>query len=225
MRGLPEKQGLYDPAFEHDACGVGFIVDISGKKSHDIVEKGLRIVENLSHRGACGCDPRTGDGAGILMQIPDEFFRKECANAHGFAGGRGFELPPLGQYGVGMIFLPQIPVDRHFCEGLLEEIIEQEGLDLLGWRSVPIVESVIGEFAKDVRPHIKQVFVASSDGNIDQDALERKLYVVRKRMQNEVRDKMKRAFHYFYIASLSTRTIVYKGMLIAEQIQPFFLDL
>jgi glutamate synthase (NADPH) large chain len=225
VNGLPRKEGLYDPANEHDACGVGFVVDIAGRKSHEIVEKGLRVVENLSHRGACGCDPRTGDGAGILIQIPDAFFRKVCKDAQGIGGERGFELPPVGAYGVGMIFLPQIPVDRHFCEGLLEEITESEGLRILGWRQVPVDNRVIGEFAADVEPRIKQIFVTSGATALDQDALERKLYVIRKRMQNEIREKMPRAFHYFYMTSFSTRTVVYKGMLIAEQIQPFFADL
>ncbi len=224
-------EGLYDPAHEHDSCGVGFVVDIAGTKSHAIIQKGLEVVEHLSHRGAVGSDPRTGDGAGILIQLPDEFFRSVCENAVGVAGGcelagvRGFSLPPLGEYGVGMIFLPQVPVDRHFCEGLLEEIIEEEGLQLLGWRNVPVDTMVIGEFAQDLQPRIKQVFVTSGKHKLDQDALERRLYIVRKRMQSEVGKKIPRAFHYFHIPSFSTRTVVYKGMLIARQIKGFYKDI
>jgi glutamate synthase (NADPH/NADH) large chain len=224
-------EGLYDPSHEHDSCGVGFVVDIAGNKSHAIIQKGLEVVENLSHRGAVGSDPRTGDGAGILIQLPDEFFRNVCENKGAGVGGcefesvRGFSLPPLGEYGVGMIFLPQVPMDRHFCEGLLEEIIEEEGLQLLGWRNVPVDTMVIGEFAQDLQPRIKQVFVTYGKQKLDQAALERKLFIVRKRMQVEVSRKVPRAFHYFHIPSFSTRTVIYKGMLIARQIRAFYKDI
>jgi glutamate synthase domain-containing protein 2/glutamate synthase domain-containing protein 1/glutamate synthase domain-containing protein 3 len=218
-------EGLYDPAFEHDACGVGFIADIQGRASHTIVEEGLRIVQNLAHRGACGCDARTGDGAGILIQLPDAFFRRVCASGPGIDGERGFDLPPLGEYGVGVVFLPQIPTDRHFCQGLLEEIVADEGLALLGWRTVPVNDRVIGEFAIDLQPRIKQIFIGRGASGLDRDALERKLYIVRKRVQEAIRRQLPNALHYFYVASLSTRTVIYKGMLIAEQIRPYFLDL
>jgi glutamate synthase domain-containing protein 2/glutamate synthase domain-containing protein 1/glutamate synthase domain-containing protein 3 len=221
----PDKEGLYDPRFEHSSCGVGFVADVMGKKSHNIVELGIQAIVNLNHRGACGCDPRTGDGAGILIQIPDEFFRKECSDANHIVGHEGFDLPPAGQYGVGMVFLPQIPTDRHICEGLLEEIIEAEGLELLGWRKVPVDESVIGEFAKDVAPRIMQVFVKGKGKLTDQDELERRLYVVRKLAQRTVREHLPRAYHYFYVPSFSSRTVVYKGMLICTQLKGFYLDL
>ena len=133
MKSRWKKEGLYDPNAAKGSCGVGFLVDMYGRKSHDIVEKGIEIVENLTHRGACGCDPRTGDGAGIMVQIPDDFFRKVCSEANGISGEHGFDLPPIGQYGIGMFFLPQFPTDRHFCEGIIEEVIEEEGLTLLGW--------------------------------------------------------------------------------------------
>ncbi|OIO28802.1 MAG: glutamate synthase subunit alpha [Candidatus Hydrogenedentes bacterium CG1_02_42_14] len=235
MKSRWKKEGLYDPNAAKGSCGVGFLVDMYGRKSHDIVEKGIEIVENLTHRGACGCDPRTGDGAGIMVQIPDDFFRKVCSEANGISGEHGFDLPPIGQYGIGMFFLPQFPTDRHFCEGIIEEVIEEEGLTLLGWRNVPANSQVIGEFAQDLEPRIKQVFVKAtssamsqdsmSQDSMSQDAFERKLYVVRKRIQSEIRRQLPNAFHYFYIPSFSTRTVVYKGMLIAQQIKPYFLDL
>ena len=132
-RSIPKKQGLYDPAHEHDACGVGFVVNIKGERSHDIVAKGLQVLDNLTHRGACGCDPRTGDGAGILMQIPHEFFASEAARL-------GFKLPAPGEYGVGQVFLPLDAVKRRECEDAFERIVNEEGQQLLGWRDVPVVE-------------------------------------------------------------------------------------
>src|SRR5580704_4808254 len=154
-RSIPKKQGLYDPAHEHDACGVGFVVNIKGERSHDIVEKGLQVLANLTHRGACGCDPRTGDGAGILLQIPHEFFAREAARL-------GFQLPAAGEYGVGQVFLPLDTVKRKECEEAFERIVNEEGQRLLGWRDVPVVESECGEIARRGMPSIRQVFIARS---------------------------------------------------------------
>src|SRR5215469_5880412 len=177
MNGLPAKQGLYDPANEHDACGIGFVVNINGEKSHDIILKGLQVLINLTHRGACGCDPETGDGAGILIQIPHKFFARECASL-------GFTLPPVGAYGVGMVFLPVEPKQRLLVEGVIERIAREEGLTVLGWRDAPVNVDAIGRVARASQPYIEQIFIRGSLG-MPQDELERKLYVVRKRAEVE----------------------------------------
>ncbi len=176
--GLPPKQGLYDPSLERDACGIGFVADIKGRKSHDIIVKGLEILINLTHRGACGCDPNTGDGAGVLIQIPHEFFTRECSKL-------GINLPAPGEYGVGMVFLPVERHDRLHCEGILERIIREEGLTVLGWRDTPIDANAIGRLARASQPYIQQVFIGRSAG-MSQEALDRKLYVVRKRAESEI---------------------------------------
>jgi glutamate synthase (NADPH/NADH) large chain len=173
FRGVPAAQGLYRPEHEHDACGIGFVANIEGRKSHDIVLKGIQILINLTHRGACGCDPQTGDGAGILIQIPHAFFERE-------AGSLGFSLPLPGEYGVGMVFLPVDTHDRLICEGIIEKIAREEGLTVLGWRDTPINGNTIGRLARASQPYIEQIFIRNGLG-MDQDALERKLYVVRKR--------------------------------------------
>src|SRR3954470_9204238 len=175
-RGLPPAQGLYSPENEHDACGIGFVADIEGRKSHDIVLKGIQILINLAHRGACGCDPQTGDGAGILIQIPHAFFQRECKEL-------GFDLPAPGEYGVGMMFLPVERHERILCEGIIERIAEEEGLSVLGWRDTPLNGNAIGRLARSSQPYIEQVFIKRGP-NMDQDALERKLYLVRKRAEN-----------------------------------------
>jgi len=220
--GLPEKQGLYDPQTERDACGIGFVVNIGGRRSHDIIRKGLEILVNLAHRGACGCDPETGDGAGILLQIPHEFFQKECAKL-------GIALPPAGDYGVGMVFTPVEHPRRLFCEGLLEQVIREEGLRVLGWRNVPVDNSVLGFVAKASQPFIAQVFISRPDGashaELDAAAFERKLYVVRKRAERRMRESGMEGASQFYMPSLSSRTVVYKGLLIATQITRFYQDL
>ena len=182
--GLPPAQGLYHPAHEHDACGIGFVASISGHKSHDIIRKGIQILLNLAHRGACGCDPETGDGAGVLIQIPHKFFARECEKL-------GFSLPKPGVYGVGMTFLPVEKHQRLQCEGILERIVREEGLTLLGWRDTPVYASAIGRVARASQPYIQQIFVKCAPG-MDQDAFERKLYVVRKRAENEVRESRHR---------------------------------
>ncbi len=214
----PRREGLYDPWFEHEACGVGFVVNIKGEKSHDIIVKGLRVLENLTHRGACGCDPLTGDGAGILMQIPDEFFREECA-------GSNISLPPVGEYGVGMVFLPRDVNERNVCIALFEKAIQESGQKLLGWRRVPVDPDQCGPLARQSMPEIRQVFIGAGRQIRDQEALERKLYVIRKSVERCVREADLRDSESFYVASLSSRTIVYKGLLLPTQIPAFYQDL
>ncbi len=215
--GLPPAQGLYNPAHEHDACGIGFVASIAGEKSHGIIEKGIQVLLNLAHRGACGCDPETGDGAGVLIQIPHRFFARECEKL-------GFTLPKPGAYGVGMTFLPVEKHERLQSEGILERIIKEEGLTLLGWRDTPVYASAIGRVARASQPYIQQVFVRCPTG-MDEDAFERKLYVVRKRAENEVRESGVENAEMFYIPSFSCRTIVYKGLLLAHQIANFYREL
>jgi glutamate synthase domain-containing protein 2/glutamate synthase domain-containing protein 1/glutamate synthase domain-containing protein 3 len=215
--GLPKAQGLYDPRHEHDACGIGFVANISGEKSHDIILKGIEILINLTHRGACGCDPKTGDGAGVLIQIPHAFFEAECSRL-------GFPLPSPGEYGVGMMFLPVEPRERMSCEAIVEEIVRDEGLTVLGWRDTPVNANTIGRLARSTQPYIEQVFIKRAYG-MDEDALERKLYVIRKRAEKEVGLTDLREKSFFYIPSLSCRTIVYKGLLLAPQIANFYLEL
>jgi glutamate synthase domain-containing protein 2/glutamate synthase domain-containing protein 1/glutamate synthase domain-containing protein 3 len=215
--GLPPPQGLYRPGLERDACGIGFIANIKGLKSHEIILKGVEILVNLTHRGACGCDPDTGDGAGLLIQIPHEFFLKECSRI-------GFALPAPGEYGVGMVFLPVERHDRLHCEGILERIVREEGLTLLGWRDTPINANAIGRLARASQPYIEQVFIGRALG-MTQEELDRKLYVVRKRAENEIAASDLKEKGFFYIPSLCSRTIVYKGLLLAPQIARFYKDL
>ena len=215
--GLPVAQGLYDPAHEHDACGLGFVASIKGHRSHDILLKGIEVLINLTHRGACGCDPDTGDGAGVLIQIPHEFFARECAQL-------GFRLPDRGEYGVGMVFLPVEPPERLRCEGILESIIREEGLTVLGWRDTPVDASAIGRVARGSQPYIQQIFVGRAPG-MDEDAFERKLYVVRKRAEQAIAASDLPHKSIFYVPSLSARTIVYKGLLLAPQIARFYREL
>src|SRR6202453_3058251 len=217
--GLPPAQGLYHPSQEHDACGIGFVANIRGHKSHEIISKGIQVLLNLTHRGACGCDPETGDGAGILLQVPHQFFVREC-------GRLGFELPQPGAYGVGMTFLPVEKHERLQCEGILERVVREEGLTVLGWRDTPTFASAIGRVARASQPYIQQIFVGRGEGtNLDEDAFERKLYVVRKRAETEVGQSEIADREIFYIPSLSARTIVYKGLLLAPQITNFYKEL
>ncbi|MBM3581240.1 MAG: glutamate synthase subunit alpha, partial [Alphaproteobacteria bacterium] len=173
MPGLPPPQGLYDPARERDACGVGFIAHIKNKKSHDIVARGLQILDNLDHRGAIGADPLAGDGAGILIQIPDRFLRAECARL-------GIDLPAAGDYAVGQVFLPRDARARRACEQAFERTAKREGQRVLGWRDVPVDRAYIGESVKALEPITRQVFVARGAKTRGQDAFERKLFVIRK---------------------------------------------
>jgi len=214
---FPKKQGMYDPSTEHDSCGVGFVAHLKGQKSHKIVRAGIQILENLTHRGACGCDPRTGDGAGILIQMPDKFFRKECEPLH-------IELPPEGQYGAGIIFLPPNTEERNRIARWIEHIIHEEGQKLLGWREVPHDSDSIGEVARSVEPEFKQVFVGIGP-DTEQEDFERKLYVIRKRLYNTVQKSTLNQKGYYYFCSLSSKTIVYKGQLMAEQVDTFYKDL
>ncbi len=215
--GLPVAQGLYDPANEHDACGVGFVAAISGDKSHDIIVKGIQILTNLAHRGACGCDADTGDGAGLLIQIPHEFFRREC-------GLLDFQLPENSTYGVGMVFFPVEKQARLFCEGVFERVVKEEGLVVLGWRDTPVDGSAVGRLARASQPYIQQIFVGAPEG-MDEDACERRLYVVRRRVENEIAQSEVPQRGMFYVCSLSCRTIIYKGLLLAPQIARFYGEL
>ena len=212
------KQGLYDPQYEHDSCGVGVVANITGAKSHDIVEKGLEVLINLGHRGACGADPKTGDGAGVLLQMPHKFLRRECAKL-------GIALPGPGEYGVGMVFLPQELGQRRECERIIEDVVREEGQRLLGWRDVPVDDSDIGVTARNVRPFIRQVFVGRGPDTADEAQLGRKLYVIRKRIEKAVNESGIEDVDTFYIPSLFTNRVVYKGLLMADQITGFYRDL
>jgi len=215
--GPPPAQGLYDPAHEHDACGVGFVVDIKGRKSHAIVSQALTVLKNLLHRGACGCEVNTGDGAGILIQMPHAFLSREC-------GRLGVALPPLGHYGAGLVFLPRDPAQAATCQAMLEQIIREEGQSVLGWRDVPTDDSAVGPTARSVEPGMKQVFVGRAPAVADRAAFERKLYVIRKRAEHAVRGSDLTERKYFYLPSLSANTLIYKGMLSADQIEGMFPD-
>jgi len=215
---MPEKQGLYDPAQERDACGVGFVVNIKNRKSHAIIEQGLQILKNLEHRGATGYDPLLGDGAGILIQTPDAFFREEMAR-------QGITLPPAGEYGVGMVFLPRDEAGRRACEAAIERTIRYEAQMLLGWRDVPRDNRGLAQAAKDLEPYVRQVFIGRGQGVADIDALERKLYVIRKAAGHAVQALRLPEGKMFYVPSMSARTVVYKGMLLANQVGDYYLDL
>ena len=216
--GLPKKQGLYDPALEHDACGMGFVVNIKGVKSHDIIDEALTVLENLSHRGASGADENTGDGAGILTQIPHDFFKRECDVL-------GFDLPEKGSYGVGMVFAHRYDDFRKTQIETFEKIVQEEGQKILGWREVPIDKTIIGEGAKAVMPRFIQVFIEKDAGISDAMDFERKLYIIRKRAEKVIGPMCEDKGGTFYFSSLSSKTIVYKGMLTAEQLRNFYLDL
>jgi glutamate synthase domain-containing protein 2/glutamate synthase domain-containing protein 1/glutamate synthase domain-containing protein 3 len=217
ISGLPPAQGLYDPRNEHDACGIGFVANIKGQKSHDIITKGIQVLINLTHRGACGCDPETGDGAGVVIQIPHDFFVREGRKL-------GITLPPAGEYGVGMTFLPVETHQRWQCEGIIERIIREEGLTVLGWRDTPIDGAAIGRVARVSQPYIQQIFVGRGRG-MNEAQLERKLYIVRKRAEAEIAASDIPDKGFFYVPSLSARTIVYKGLLLAPQIANFYPEL
>ena len=214
--GLPPKQGLYDPEQEKDSCGVGFVVNIKGQKSHTIVQQGLQILESLSHRGAQGCDPCTGDGAGILLQVPHDFLKRA-------AGDVGVALPAAGEYGVGMLFFPPQADGRQQCEALVARIVGEEGARLLGWRDVPVKSDAIGPVARSTEPFMRQLFIAR-DG-LNEAQFERKLYVIRKRAENAIRQSAIQGRDYFYISSLSANTIVYKGLLLPHQMAAYYQDL
>ena len=213
----PEAQGLYHPQHEHDACGMGLVASIRGEKSHDIIRKGLEVLINLTHRGAAGCDPQTGDGAGILIQVPHAFFAKDCAE-------QGIELPAAGEYGVAMCFLPVEKLDRLQCEGIFERIVVEEGLKVLGWRDTPVNGDAIGRQARASQPYIEQLFVSKRE-DLDEDAFERLLYRIRRRTENEIAASDIEDKEFFYVPSFSCRTIVYKGLMLAPQIEKFYFEL
>jgi glutamate synthase (NADPH) large chain len=214
LRALPPAQGLYDPTLERDACGVGFVCHIKNHKSHAIVRQGLEILERLHHRGAVGADPKAGDGAGILVQIPDAFFRAVL----------DFALPAVGDYGVGLVFLPRDAEARARMIETVERRLTEGGQQVLGWRDVPVDNSDLGPSVLPSEPMVRQVFIARGANCPDQDSFERRLFVIRKRMDNEIRaagfDKTA-----YYVVSMSSRTLNYKGMLLADQVGKYYLDL
>jgi glutamate synthase domain-containing protein 2/glutamate synthase domain-containing protein 1/glutamate synthase domain-containing protein 3 len=216
--GIPIKQGMYDPYFEHDACGMGFIVDIKGRKSRDIIDKGLEALKNLEHRGAVGADVLTGDGAGVLIQMPDEFMRKAALNV-------GIELPKFGRYGVGVMFLPQNPILRKAAENIIEKIVVDEKLNFLGWRDVPVNPNIPGEGAKATQPFIRQCFIGAHDKILTQDEFERKLYAVRRIIDRRIRAELKCDRSKYYVPSFSSRVLIYKGMLLSQQLIDYYEDL
>lgn len=211
--------GLYRSEFEHDACGVGFIAHIKGQKSHSIVSQALDVLKNLRHRGAVGADPLQGDGAGILIQIPDQLYRDDMMN-------QGVKLPPAGEYGVGMVFLPQEAASRHACEEEIERAVAAEGQMILGWRDVPIDRSMpMSPVVREKEPVIRQVFIGHSPDVLVTDALERKLYIIRKRSSIAIANLHLKHCKEFYICSCSARTVVYKGQLLATQVGIYYRDL
>ncbi len=216
--GLPQAQGLYDPALDKDSCGVGFIANIKGVKSHTIVEDGLRILCNLEHRGATGADPRMGDGAGILVQIPHKFFAKQAA-------ALGFTLPEPGHYAVGQLFMPRETSWRQIIRDIYAEMIAREGLTLLGWREVPKDNSTLGESVKPTEPTHRQVFIGQGKKKFSEHEFERKLYLLRKMISAAIYKKRERRVASFYPVSISCRTVIYKGMFLADQLGAYYPDL
>jgi glutamate synthase domain-containing protein 2/glutamate synthase domain-containing protein 1/glutamate synthase domain-containing protein 3 len=216
--GLPSKQGLYDPQFEHDACGVGFVVNVKGRRSNEIVRQALTVLLNLNHRGACGSEVNTGDGAGILIQMPHRFLSEACEKA-------GFRLPPPGYYGSGIVFLPRDRMMRRRFEKMFEAIAAEEGQEVLGWRTVPTDNSSLGNTARASEPFMRQVFVKRSPAIKDDLEFERKLYVVRKRAFSGIRQSGLKDCHYWHVVTLSYKTLVYKGMLLTEQLSKYYVDL
>ena len=214
-----QDHGLYSGANEHDACGVGFVAHIKGHKSHAIVQQGLKILENLDHRGAVGADKLMGDGAGILIQLPDALYREEMAS-------QGVQLPPPGEYGVGMVFLPKEHASRLACEQALERAVKAEGQVLLGWRDVPVNRDMpMSPTVREKEPILRQIFIGRGNDVIVQDALERKLYVIRKTASRAIQNLHLTHSKEYYVPSMSSRTVVYKGLLLANQVGTYFLDL
>jgi glutamate synthase (NADPH/NADH) large chain len=209
--GLPKKKGLYDPSQEHDSCGIGFVANIRGIKSHDIVNRGLEVLENMSHRGAESADNVTGDGAGILIQLPHSFFL-----------AKGIKIPDEGKYGAGLIFLPKPEKERLQCEKILVDSINAEGLHVIEFREVPVDNTILGEISRNSEPFIRQIFVG---GNYEQDELERKLYIARKQAENQVRQSTIKHKEAFYLPSLSSKVMIYKGLFTSEQLRQYFNDL
>ena len=219
--GAPEANGLYDPANETENCGLGFVAHIKGERSHSILVDADRILRHLDHRGACGCEENTGDGAGMLTALPTEFLKRVAKE------DIGVDLPAAGKYGAGVVFLPPNEAERAICKKTVEELIAQQGQKLLGWRLLPVDfdGADIGKTARDFAPHMEMLFVGAADG-LDQEALERQLFVIRKLASHKLRNnkELKEALA-FYVCSLSTKVIIYKGMLTSFQVMPFFKDL
>ncbi|MBD8498343.1 glutamate synthase large subunit [Paenibacillus arenosi] len=216
--GLPQKQGLYDPQYEKDACGMGFVAHIKGQKSHDIVRQALTVLVSMEHRGGQGSEPNTGDGAGIMLQLPHRFFAQQMQE-------QGVELPEAGRYGVGMLFMSQDVRIRERHEAELRRIVEDEGQTFLGFRTVPTNDETLGQSAKAVKPYVRQLFIGRSEAIKSDLAFERKLYLIRKRAEQAIRYTNEEGADTFYIPSMSCRKIVYKGMLTTEQVGHFYLDL
>ncbi|MDW3094046.1 MAG: glutamate synthase large subunit [Gammaproteobacteria bacterium] len=218
QNNYPPAQGLYDPDYEHDSCGVGFVADIKGRKSHAIVENGLTILKKLVHRGACGCEENTGDGVGILIQMPHKFFSRVCMESN-------IDLPEYGQYGAGLVFLPNDKSQSKQCQKIIENIITEEGQTVLGWREVPTDDSSLGPTAKLGEPSFKQIFIGKGPDAKDEAAFERKLFVIRKLAENAIWNSDLSECHHFYIPSLSYRTFIYKGMLTVSQLELMYPDI
>jgi glutamate synthase (NADPH/NADH) large chain len=210
-KGYPKKQGLYDPTEEHDSCGIGFVAQIKGIKSHEIITRGLEVLENMSHRGAESADNVTGDGAGILIQLP-----------HKFIVSKGIKVPDEGRYATGLVFLPHDARERAQCEKILIDSLVAEGLDVIDFHDVPVENSVLGEISKSSEPYMRQVYVT---GSFEQDELERKVYIARKQAENQVRNSTIKSKESFYLPSLSTKVLIYKGMFTSHQLRQYFVDL
>ena len=210
-----KKQGMYLPEFEHDNCGAGFICSLKGVKSNNIIHKALQILEKLEHRGAVNADGKTGDGAGILIDIPHDFFVKNCE----------FNLPKEGAYAVSNVFLPKRENQRKYCIDIFEKHIKEQGLELIGWRDVPVDESVLGEIAAVTQPFIKQIFIGKLNNELDDFHFNLKLFIARKKTEHEINKSKISELAFFYVPSLSTKIIIYKGLLIPEDIKLFFKDL
>ncbi|MBK5270767.1 MAG: glutamate synthase subunit alpha, partial [Bacteroidia bacterium] len=215
---MADNKGLYHPSFEHDACGIGFVANIKGHKSHQHIADALTVLENMEHRGACGCEINTGDGAGIMFQIPHEFFFDECIRL-------GVHLPSYGKYGVGMIFFPKEIRLREECRDIFNRAAEKLGLEVLAYRKVPVNTNGIGPTALSVEPEIEQVFIACPDHILNPQDFERKLFVLRKYASHTIQNTVKKDAIGFYIASLSYKTVVYKGQLTSKQLRHYFPDL
>jgi len=212
------SKGLYRPEFEHDACGIGFVANIKSNKSHQIISDALTILENMEHRGACGCENNTGDGAGIMIQTPHEFFFDECVKL-------GIHLPPYGKYGVGMLFFPRDIRLKEECRDIFSRSAEKLGLEILGYRKVPVNPEGIGPTALSVEPEMEQVFIACPDHIKQPDDFERKLFLLRNYASNTINNTIKKDAIGFYVASLSYKTVVYKGQLTSSQVRHYFPDL
>ena len=217
MKELQEKS-LYDGSYEHDACGIGFIANLKGKKSHKIIDDALRMLENMEHRGAVGFEENTGDGAGVLLQMPHDFFTEECEKI-------GISLPDYGKYGVGMIYFPREIKIREACRKIFNDSLEYLGLELLGYRVVPVNRDGIGSTALSTEPKIEQAFIVSKDDSLDSEALERKLFVLRNWSFHQFKKAYPEYEEDFYIATMSYKNIAYKGQLTTYQVRSYFPDL